>query len=359
MIRSLLTFLRRRALWVLAAACLAFAILNGVLGSILDSDSRAAGPWLLREKWALLQQPQEAQWLFLGDSACSQALDPKVWQEETGQTALNLCTTEHTGLVNAAWMFNQFLRDHPNPRHVVLLNTPTTWRLMMDAELVRHVPVDWDTLMELRPQLDGLSRSRTAVMLHRYLPLAARSDEWLQWFSAAPSTPGPQRVMTSQGFTPQATPRADRAHNSARRLERALKGEKFKLSPDNKLALKRIEYLARYNEIQLWIAAPPVLDKLAKGPNFRTFDRAATKSLNRFAGGRPHVHTIARAESFPADQMASATHVASSVAATYTRALARRLGITSTARTQSAPSVQAVSPTPAPNNPAQMVTGAQ
>jgi hypothetical protein len=304
---------------------LLLVILNGVLGPILDGRERPREPWLVRAKWELVEKhTSKVDWLFLGDSACSQSVDPQVWLTETGETALNLCTTENMGLVNDAWLFNIFLRRHPNPRNVVLVHAPTTWRRSMRAGLMRQIPLDWDTLSELRPQFTALADMRSKILLHRYLPLVSRRQEWMRLLGGQSRTAaGAEPPVTELGFTPGSPARRVHAQRTARRIARALKDKPFKLSAHNRSALHRIAYLARHNEINVWIVSAPVLKGLGNRPSFRAFMREGAARLGTFAHKRPHVRFLEHVVTLPPEQMVNATHVAPPGADVFTRELAR------------------------------------
>lgn len=307
----------------ISLAVLSFVAINAFLVVFLSDRPMSRTSWIVDRKWNLAESHEAVDDLFVGDSSCNQGLQPDVWKQATGHTALNLCTIGDFAAVDDVWLLAAYIEKHGAPRRVVVQHVYDVWPRPMRNTLVSEVPRSWGFWREMKPAVKLEAAAFKDVLLLRYLPVYGRRDSvrtMLTILARKRSIAALDALpfeLTAHGFMPwsKAAPRRV-ARDTAKHLE-YVASKKPKLSEDNRHAIAELNVLAQRHDFELHVVVSPLHEGLARDARFERFLSEELQLVEDEAGPRLTVHPERRM--YAASEMENSDHLVSSAARDYTR----------------------------------------
>lgn len=315
----------------LAGVLMCVLLANHATRVYLREHPENRGYWLLHSKWELLRETDgDATWLFLGDSSCNQGLDPAIWEEETGERALNLCTIGNVTAVNDAWMLQRYIELHGPPKAVIVSHVYDIWKRRVVRALLGQIPEPWGFWKELEPNLRLSSRAAWEIWLSRYVPLYSQNESssaTLRAIIAGELDPFEPTsfVMTDAGFMPWNRPNPSRVRSDAGGHRRSVRKYPFHVTSQNEQALEQIRRLADEHQIDVYVVSSPMYAGMFRDRKIRRRLKEVETMLTQWTSTSPRLHFVRGIERFSANEMQNADHVLEAAAAQFTRRTARKI----------------------------------
>ena len=315
-----------RDVWLTVAGMLIlFICANLAVGWYLDRYPSNRGYWLIERKWELLDSLTEpADWLILGDSSCNQGIEPRLFGELVGGTAVNLCTIGNMGILGDAWMLDAYINKFGPPKNVLIVHVHDIWQRQLRPVAVAQIPdieTRW-TDFNFFPDLDSHHIHR--FLLARYLPLYAESSTLRQKLLSPLEAFAPNSFEVSpRGFMAWEQAHPDRVRQIAERFAEQV--DTFKVSSVNQQTFDYIETLAQQLGFNVILAQSPQPSVMYRDPRLRDYYRSVNQVLKKMIAGEDKISYLPDFILFPASQMENTNHVTTQGAFDYTRQLAAQV----------------------------------
>lgn len=314
-----------RVLADLPGALAVAVALNFVILVFLRDHSTNYGYWTLNQKWKLLLVQQEAvDWLILGDSSCSQGVAPAIFEQEWGETALNLCTIGNVGVLGDLWMLEAYIERVGPPRQVVVVHVYDVWHRQINPVIFGQVQVPlrfWQDL-RLADELLAAKTVRDEMFLERYVPVQSQRRTLANMLKGAlllrDNLLTPLWVMQPDGFVPATTPHPERVLEDVENHLLFVSQNTFSISEINRRALSEMVDLAERHGFTIYLVNSPVYAGLYTDDEFRAYLTAKLAWQMDFAAQSNAVRVIQAVRTFPAEQMQNQDHLVVGAAEVYT-----------------------------------------
>lgn len=288
--------------------------------------------WLIHEKWSRLEALREpAEWLMLGDSSCNQGIRTDVWEQQTGERALNLCTIGDMLATEDAWMLDRHIRAHGAPRRgVVVVHVYDVWHRRASSALrgtlLANIPMEWGFWKNMSPRLPLSSGDEASLFAAKYVPLYSQNATLAKVIGRGFSFDRPNFFLEPSGYMPWHQANAGAVRNDARHHLQFVSRARFKPSGENRAAIKRIRALAEEHRFHVYFAPSPIVDSLPRSDAWQKYKLAIDAWQRKAFAGSNFVHLIEEGPTaFPASEMENADHLTHEAAGRYTTGLAKRV----------------------------------
>jgi len=287
------------------------------------------GNWLVREKWRLLDRSSPVETLVLGDSSCNQGVRPDVLDARLATRSLNLCTVGNLLAINDAWMLGEYIEKHGAPKRVIIVHVYDMWTRTEDytfRRLVAKIPRPWGFWNDMDPPLAlGVSELEDIVS-SRWLPLHAENASVLSWLRAPGRASGTRFAIDERGFMTVTEAAPHRVTENMRKHLRDLESTAPWPSEPNRLALRRLDELAKRHGIEITVALAPMFTELWAQPALREHVDRLRTAIRETLGPTSPVRVIDGApRTFAAAQLENVDHVVGDAAREYTEWLASHI----------------------------------
>jgi hypothetical protein len=323
--------------WHPLALCLStllfVVLLNVLLAAYVKVAPYQRGFWVIKNKWKLVQSTGPVDWLVLGDSSCNQAFHPALWQELTGETALNVCTIGDQALADDLWMLQTYTERNGPPANVLILHAADIWVRGVGNRALGAVPLPWGFWTWHQPRLELSPRDQWDLFLTRYVPIYGqtqfvweRTKDRLREVAASRSLAplvGHPYIITRAGFMPWGEPDPERVDtDTAWEIGVHAENPDFEPSEVNARALEALVAFADDHGTQVYIVPGPVYRGLAESPEFRTWYGGLVSYVTSFADRSPNLQYHPEPFTFEKGQMENVDHLVGPAADAFTRELA-------------------------------------
>ncbi len=308
-------FGRRRVL-TLVLGMLGFVVLaNGAARVALERHPVNRSNWLVREKWRLLDRSAPAETLVLGDSSCSQGVNPAVLDRALATRSRNFCTIGNMLLVGDVWMLTEYLRLHGAPKRVIIVHVYDAWSRTQElvfAQLLGKIERPWGFWNRMDPPVDLDASELEEVAISRWFPLYGESTSLARLAKMPLEGAPPSFELDDAGFMRVTTPMPARVLQDAalhRRQLGAISNPVAALSEINRKALIRLGEIATQYKLDVVIAPAPIYDGLWNDPSIQKHVGLLQEQIqSTLASSR--VRVLVRAPlTFSADQMENVDHI--------------------------------------------------
>lgn len=286
------------------------------------------GYWLIKEKWNLLLSLEApVDWLILGDSSGNQGVISDMLGRLLSGSAVNLCTTGDMMLVDDSWMLQTHIDRLGPPKNLLLVHAYDNWkREMPPVVTLSQIPISWNTMSRLVPQLPMRNQDKIAMAAAQYIPLYAETSGLKKIVKAPGKLFRKQFYLNPDGFMPyrgRAQPR--RVEKDKKRHVEFLENNEFVVSDANRAGFQRIIEVAEQHGINVYLVNSPVYEGLYKEQCFQSYYERVRRYLREHASQSPNVHHLDFVQTFPSHQMENVDHVTLPAAEIYTRALVSQI----------------------------------
>ena len=281
----------RQVLPFVVAVVLLLVAANAVAVWELDQRPRNRGYEVIGHKWTLASEATEpVDLLFVGDSSCNQGIMPSIIEEETGRTALNLCTVGSATVADDAWILDYYLEEVGQPAAVVVVHTWDTWA--RDESVLRRmlwtIPIGAEAWRGREPALELRLADRLLAVLGRQVPLYTQNTSLM----AAIASPGsaPDIRFDDAGFMPMEDGDPELAaadvHN-----HRQTAADGFRISEWSRAGIDALIRRADAAGLPVYLVVAPTHVELANDPNVVAYFEAHRAMLEDLAQA-DHVHIV-------------------------------------------------------------------
>jgi hypothetical protein len=322
----------RRIIWLILLTLVMLIFTNLFVLAYLDRYSMNYGYWTIHQKWNLLDElDKPVDWLVLGDSSCSQGVDPEVIKTELNQTAINLCTTGDMGTLDNLWMLEEYIQRHGPPKSVLILHTFDMWYRDFDPVRLGQVPRAWK-FWEDHTFGSGLMANediRWETFLEHYVPLYSQIKTTRMIIRSTLSGKHNPLVsiweMTKDGFVPAFEPKPDIVLAGEQQQINFASENTFQVSNMNDKALRKMVELAEMYNFNLFLANAPVYTGLYNNPEYQEYNQNVQSYLQSVADESDKVQHIESVKTFPVEQMQNPDHLIVSGAEEFTQWLVQEI----------------------------------
>jgi hypothetical protein len=290
------------------------------------------GFWTIHQKWWLLEDlDQPVDWLILGDSSCNQGVMPSIFENELGETAINLCTIGNLGTINDLWMLEEYIDRFGPPQHVVIVHVFDIWHRPLEQTLIGQVPRPWGFWDHhtLGSYLFEDEKIRQATFVEKYIPLYTqqrtitnilRSTLMLQHNPFKPAW-----RLEPDGFLVATEPQVDVVVAGGQDLSQFAAENAFSISPTNDMAMQEIGVLADSYGFEVYLVNSPVYQGLYDNAAYQIYLAGVQQKLAEFAADSSYVFHIPEIRTFPAELMQNPDHLILTGAVEYTHWLIEQI----------------------------------
>jgi hypothetical protein len=322
----------RRVVIEIMGSLLLLVCINLAMVFYLGSYTTNFGVWIIHQKWWLLEDlEQPVDWLILGDSSCNQGVMPEIFENELGETAVNLCTIGNLGTMNDLWMLEEYIDRYGPPQHVVIVHVFDIWHRPLDQVIFGQVPRPWGFWNQhtLGTPLFADEKVRQETFLERYVPLYSQSraiTNILRTTLMLQHNPfKPDWHLEPDGFLVATEPKLDVVLAGAQDQIQFVTENVFSISPTNDMAMQEIGALADSYGFEVYLVNSPVYQGLYDNPAYQTYLAGVQQKLAEFASDRSYVLHIPAVRTFPAESMQTPDHLILTGAVEYTHWLIEQI----------------------------------
>jgi hypothetical protein len=324
---------------VLAATSVLVATVN--LGAWAYLRTFPVNPGVSRvwQKWQLIElQKAPVDWLVLGDSTCGQGIIPDVVEEDTGETALNLCTVANATVVNGAWQLERYVERVGPPKKAIFFHAFHIWtRPTADlVSLFSEIPLEAGFYRRLSPpldlgflgDLDVMTRPLRTLWLSNLSVDYALRREVAALFSSEPFVRSDAMadldyIIRHKGYVSSNVAMPERVIKESAAYAKSYAKRNFEITADNEAALRAVCDLSRKYGFQVYLANSSISRILYQDPGFQTFYAKMVARLSAIVRDCPSMKYIMKVPAqFETKEMDNQDHVVTdAVAARLTRDL--------------------------------------
>ena len=286
------------------------------------------GDRIVAHKWhMLLDMKSPVDWLILGDSSGATSVVPSILDGRLGGTSINLCTHGALGILNDAWMLDEYIQRLGPPRHVLLVHCLCYTTISHAADLsvysMMQIPLSWGFWDRLEPRVLLPSGRVPEAFLDRYVPLYSHTDTlgstlknpWTAYKQDGPSFQDDGLLLVT-GSTPL------QVEAQAAEYLSSITGTESTPDAMAQQTLEHIAALAEEFDFDVYLASGPMYAGVYQDPGFQAYVSGVRDYLDAFTASHKRVRQVLRAPiTFPADQMQTTSHPVASGAPMYTEQL--------------------------------------
>ena len=322
----------RRVFFELICSLVVLVCINFGLLWYLGNYTTNYGYWTIHQKWQLLNDlEQPVDWLILGDSSCNQGVMPSIFQNELGETAINLCTIGNLGTVNDLWMLEEYIDRFGPPKHVIIVHVFDTWHRPLDQVIFGQVPREWGFWEHhtLGSYLFEDEKVRQETLIERYIPLYSQSrtiTNILRTTVMLKHNPFKSDWrLEPDGFLVATEPHPDVVVAGAQDQIKFASENVFSISPTNDMAMQEIGVLADSYGFQVYLVNSPVYQGLYEDAAYQNYLSGVQQKLAEFDSDSSYVFHIPQVRAFPAELMQNPDHLILTGAVEYTHWLIEQI----------------------------------
>ena len=321
---------RSRLLKAVAVGVAIFVAVNAAFTVAMGQVTVNRGYDTIRHKWQLIErQTEPVDWLLVGDSSCNQGLDPRVFVDELGQTALNLCTTGDMLAVGDVWFAERYIEQVGPPRRGILMtHVYDVWPRNDEAiKALAWVIPGGDEWRRTRPVVEADPHERVVGVIGPWFPLYAQPQSVKRLLLETNEVrSAPPLSITEDGFREAGPPDEDAVEDDLDKHLAPASPEQLATSAVNREALTALAELAEREGVPLVVSPSPLVDVLWADPTFQRRFELASETVVALAAEDPNVHLLAEAPwRYAASEMQNADHVAEPTATRHTAAVTAAL----------------------------------
>lgn len=301
---------------VLVFAALTLLICNAGAWWLQKTFPVNRGYVLVETKWGLLDQLEApVDVLIVGDSSCNSGINPRVIEERTGVRALNLCTVGNYIALDGYWMLDRHIREYGPPGMVIVGHVYDIWHRPLTGIALSRVPMAEGFWSRYVAPLDLTLLDRIQYLLGRYAPLYAENQSLARNIKRPWLTSALDFCRTPRGFACEKKARPGKVKRDVPYHRKFVRDERFRISPENLLALEAMAELAREHGFQIYVVNAPMYDRLFENAAIQAYLGDIAAFFEGFAREHPKVHHIfAEPRLFPASDMTTVDHLATKAA---------------------------------------------
>jgi hypothetical protein len=331
---SLLPSAWRRVWLELIGSLVILVAINFGMMWYLGNYTSNYGFWTIHQKWWLLEYLDEpVDWLILGDSSCNQGVMPSIFENELGETAVNLCTIGNLGTVNDLWMLEEYIDRFGPPRHVLIVHVYDIWHRPLDPVLFGQVPRPWGFWNEhtFGSALFEDEAVREEAFLERFVPLYSQTRAITSILRMSlmlqhnPFKPGWH--LEADGFLAATESHTDVVVNGALEHIQFVTENIFTISPTNDMAMQEIGVIADNYGFEVYLVNSPVYQGLYNNPAYQNYLNGLQQKLSEFDRDSAYVFHIPAVRTFPAELMQNPDHLILPGAEQYTHWLIEQIAL--------------------------------
>ncbi|MBM3935148.1 MAG: hypothetical protein FJ319_12770 [SAR202 cluster bacterium] len=303
-----------------------------------SAENGNRGYWRIGAMWNLLGRMEEpTDWLVLGDSSGFRGFDPAVWQDATGEKAINLSATVQVVSAGYAMLLKGYIERFGAPKAVIVIHTYDAWYREVDTLAVGQTPL-WGIWENRSAGLFSIVQS-AKILLTKIFPIYY-SDTSLPSlvlrpytirFTANPLTIATNRArVADNGFEPAPGTETDSVVSDLAghlRFVSRVAGRNVELSDVNKAALHQLGELSDQYEFDIYLVNGPIHTNLNDDRDFQNHYSKLRQALTEEIGPFKRLHLLpGEPKTFETHQLFnSIDHVTGESAESYTRWLADRV----------------------------------
>lgn len=309
------------------AAVVFFALINSAASEYLGRYTPNRGYWIVHQKWSLLDNTDAVDTLLLGDSSCNQGIDPAEWTELTGERAVNLCSIGNMVTLDNVWMLERYIERHGPPKRVLVGQVYDMWHRSLNPQLLGQIPRRWGFWNDSKARPNMTFEEAVKVFASRYFPTYSQNASIKNAFRKLLSDPDSffeqPFFMRDDGFMPwkKAYPRSVRRDGKGHL--NFVRKKPFEMSVDSKRGLEALADLAEEHAIDVHVVRSPAYEVMARDARWKTYNKALSESLARWADASAHLHFHDELFTYSAQVMENADHLVTGAAIDYTRKIAK------------------------------------
>lgn len=322
----------KKVLLELLGSLVFLLVLNFAALWYLGNYTTNYGVWTIHQKWQLLGDLEgPVDWLILGDSSCNQGVMPSIFENELGETALNLCTIGNLGTINDLWMLEEYIDRFGPPAHVVIVHVFDIWHRPLDQVIMGQVPRPWGFWEHhtLGSYLFETEEVRQETFVEKFIPIYSqsraltnilRSTVMLQHNPFLPAW-----HLEPDGFLVATEPHPEVVIAGAQDQIKFAGENVFSISPTNDMAMQEIGVLADSYGFQVYLVNSPVYQGLYDNAAYQNYLAGVQLKLAEFDSDSAYVFHIPGVRAFPAELMQNPDHLILTGAAQYTHWLVEQI----------------------------------
>jgi len=311
----------RSVIFTLAGVLILTVFVNFSAKYYLDNSTRNLGYFLIKKKWEILKNlDKPVDLIILGDSSCNQGVNTDLITEQTGLSALNLCTIGKLLALNDSWMLDYYIRKHGTPDKILITHVYDFWYREINKNVIAKIPLSWGFWEDLKPNLNFSLSDKLKMFVAKYFPLYSENvtakKMMLQtgdkFFSKEVSFSNSGYMWTGKAYPNNVN--LDMKYH----IEFTGKNEFF-VSLPNQIAMQEIIDTAEKNDIELYISTGPLYAEIYLNSEFRNYYDKVQTYLENLAANRDNVHLIlGDTELFDSDELQNIDHLIFSSANKFT-----------------------------------------
>jgi hypothetical protein len=249
---------------------------------------------------------------------------PALFEQQWGETALNLCTMGNVGTLGDLWMLEAYIQRVGAPRHVVVGHVYDVWHREINPVIFGQVQVPLGFWQDLRLAEDLLAAEtvQDEMFLERYVPVQSQRRTLGNMLQEAlllrDNLLTPLWEMQPDGFVPATVPYPERVLEDVENHILFVSQSTFSVSNTNRTALNEMVDLAEKYGFTIYLVNSPVYEGLYGAPRFQAYLAAKFAWQVDFASQSEVMRVVEAVRTFPADQMQNQDHLVIGSAEVYT-----------------------------------------
>jgi hypothetical protein len=286
-------------------------VLNVLAGWYLRHFPRNRGSLVIGRKWEHLEAGgSKVDWPVFGDSTGLQGVDPEVLGEELGGTSHNYCVVGHLSITNTAWMMGEHVRRHGPPEGAVVIHALDVWRREIAPVLLARFPHDWGFWNRMDPPVHLDVRQRAQYAVSRYLTLYSENISLAELLSNPWDIGRFGFNLRGDGYLVWTEPTPEVLERDLGHQRKLMASERFRISPNNAVALERIGRLAEEHDFPVYLIAPPLYEQMAALDGFSRYYSDMLAVAAEYAAKHRRVHFLLRGPNLhPASEVQNTDHL--------------------------------------------------
>jgi hypothetical protein len=326
---------------LLVLAVILIVCANMVASSVLKRLPVNRGYALAYGKWSLMDRTlnakKSAEVLIVGDSSSNQGISPRVIQQETGKSAINLGVVAEALTIEPVWTADRFFEQTKSfakpPKKILWMHVYDVWsRIDRNDKRLRGISASLPSTswpyIERGPKvkIDTLD-----LWLMQQVPL------YFQNTSLATLVRRPiesYRFATrfkfdEFGFMAETTPDPALVKRDTRNHMKLVRDTpEFEMTAVSKRSIDAMSRIAARDGAEVWIVQSPLNRSLWQDPVFQQRWYQVRDALRSETARYPHVHvTFDEPVLFDDAQMQNADHVLADAAEAFTKIVIERTGL--------------------------------
>ncbi len=291
------------------------------------------------QKWQLIErQTEPVDWLILGDSTCGQGIMPVVIEEDTSDTALNLCTVANATAVNGVWQLEHYIDKVGPPTRAVFFHAYHVWERPPDdlISMFNQISIPGAFYKRMDPPLDvgfwGDIEIATAPL--RTLYDANLSIDYIisrelgalfagKDVDRSDALSDLNFVIRHKGYVGSNTAMPERVIAQSNASKRIYAEREFVITPPNEESLKAMCRLSERHNLPIYLANSSISRMLYEDEGFQKYYSAMVERISEILAPCPGVTYVMQVPAqFEPEEMDNEDHVVTdTVAARLTRQL--------------------------------------